>query len=1359
MIKTRLYIWFIILLLAFVAKSASATTYTWTGLGLNTNWNNNANWSPATGHPGSGDVAQIGVSAFIGTQPTINTTGLSCTTLTIGSATTVTLTVSNAFSVSGTININGSCTITGSATLTGANLSVTSGTLTQNCPINITSGITVNNASITGGSSATFTVGGNGISLVSATVTLNGVLTTTGVVQVPSTVGTTCTLTTNATGNTLSGGIYDHTDANLTWNGSGTSTCSQGDVSAGQTLTIGSGNTVTFTGAFELHGSSPLVGLLVNNGAISTNSSFFSDNISSAVTAITNNSGASITLTGTASMSLGAYTSLSNSGTITANSGTSISTAASSVITNNSGGTIAMTSATLNLNGNPSTLNNAGTFTQTSSTFNAAGTAPVISNSGTFTASGSTETFSGNSLSFTNTGTVTATSSTAFTFSGNPQTFTNSANISLNASTITVSGNTTPTVNSGNITLTNASTFTISGGSSSSLTNSGNFTATSSTLSFSAGSGNTITNSGNFIATSTPITFSAGDWTVNNSGTLSALSGSNITMPGNNSSINNTAGTFTVTSSNIALNGQPSSVQNSGTGTCNISGSTVTLAQSAFLQQTSSNPFTINGSSTVNFGYGSYITSTGSFYGGTSNSQCIFNVTSQNSYITNSTSNGNFYLGSTSIIYLSGYSASVTNTSPGTFTLQSDQYGSAAIGTIPSTATGMVGTFSVQRYYQGSTTYDNVKKRWLERNYRIISSPVHNATQQNSNYLFGLNYIVGSTAGQTTAANSATNAFITGCTGGSTFAGNPSIYLYRESYTPSNATFTSGNFIGITDITNSSGTGFIAASDGSNYTMPIGTGVFFFDRGAATNWSTRTVAPYIAPENVTLTSTGSINQQSVVVKDWYTPTSSTLAYTGSGTGTNNAVRGFNMIGNPYPCTIDWCTAYSSTGITRSTTVSPTIWVFNPQTNQYDTFIATSSSGGTATGSASRYIMSGQGFFVQALAPGSPVVNQTLTFTESAKAPTQQVTGSNLYMGTPVPQLTGNQTMRLKLMIDSLNYDDIALIFNSSASTKYNNTEDALYIRSNGAPEGLSSFSDDSAKLSINSLPLPGITQQVIRLSVDATYTGTYTFQRTQLDAIPKLYDIWLMDNLKKDSLDMRANSTYVFDVDASDTTTFGDNRFTLVIREDPALMVHLLNFTATKATGGSQVTWTTENEENYTNFTLERSTDGGATYTVLDGVPSAGQGTYSFLDKNPVIGANSYRLKIVDLNGTVTYSNVVTLMYANTTGIVASNITIYPNPASNVVNLTIDQNSGVAVSGSSALQTNALNPGLALPASTAATYNIQIINIKGAVVKYASTSTPNWQQSVSDLTPGTYVISVINKSNNTVVGSGTFIKL
>ena len=70
---------------------------------------------------------------------------------------------------------------------------------------------------------------------------------------------------------------------------------------------------------------------------------------------------------------------------------------------------------------------------------------------------------------------------------------------------------------------------------------------------------------------------------------------------------------------------------------------------------------------------------------------------------------------------------------------------------------------------------------------------------------------------------------------------------------------------------------------------------------------------------------------------------------------------------------------------------------------------------------------------------------------------------------------------------------------------------------------------------------------------------------------------------------MRHNQTYKFDVRISDTNTYGSNRFSLVIRQDAALAVHLLSFAASKSQGGAQVVWNTENEENYTNFTVERS--------------------------------------------------------------------------------------------------------------------------------------------------------------------------
>ena len=161
------------------------------------------------------------------------------------------------------------------------------------------------------------------------------------------------------------------------------------------------------------------------------------------------------------------------------------------------------------------------------------------------------------------------------------------------------------------------------------------------------------------------------------------------------------------------------------------------------------------------------------------------------------------------------------------------------------------------------------------------------------------------------------------------------------------------------------------------------------------------------------------------------------------------------------------------------------------------------------------------------------------------------------------------------------------------------------------------MTSDSVKVAINDMPFPKQQGQAIKLNVNMTADGVYAINMTQILSIPKLYNIWLMDAYRKDSLDMRANQTYKFDVKISDTNSFGSNRFTLVIRQNPALAVHLLSFAATKLSSNAQVVWNTENEENYTNFTVERSSDGGVTFTQLGALTSSAQGTYSYLDKNP----------------------------------------------------------------------------------------------------------------------------------------------
>ena len=85
------------------------------------------------------------------------------------------------------------------------------------------------------------------------------------------------------------------------------------------------------------------------------------------------------------------------------------------------------------------------------------------------------------------------------------------------------------------------------------------------------------------------------------------------------------------------------------------------------------------------------------------------------------------------------------------------------------------------------------------------------------------------------------------------------------------------------------------------------------------------------------------------------------------------------------------------------------------------------------------------------------------------------------------------------------------------------------------------------KLAINSLPL--LSQGTsIGLVVNAKATGVYNLNLSTISAIPSTFDIWLKDKYKKDSLDFRKYPSYAFNLNTSDTTTFGSNRFSLVLR-------------------------------------------------------------------------------------------------------------------------------------------------------------------------------------------------------------------
>ena len=186
-------------------------------------------------------------------------------------------------------------------------------------------------------------------------------------------------------------------------------------------------------------------------------------------------------------------------------------------------------------------------------------------------------------------------------------------------------------------------------------------------------------------------------------------------------------------------------------------------------------------------------------------------------------------------------------------------------------------------------------------------------------------------------------------------------------------------------------------------------------------------------------------------------------------------------------------------------------------------------------------------------------------------------------------------LRVQVAADAVNTDDILINFNSAASLAFVRSEDAPTFNGNGFIT-LSSLSSDNVPLAINASPLP-VQSEKIKLMVNAKADGTYSLNLTKLSTIPANFEIWLMDNYKKDSLDFRNNPSYAFDMKIADTTSYGSGRFSLVIRQNPGMTMHLLSVDATKVTTAAKLSWTAENEQTYTSFWVERSTDNGKTYT------------------------------------------------------------------------------------------------------------------------------------------------------------------
>jgi Secretion system C-terminal sorting domain len=123
----------------------------------------------------------------------------------------------------------------------------------------------------------------------------------------------------------------------------------------------------------------------------------------------------------------------------------------------------------------------------------------------------------------------------------------------------------------------------------------------------------------------------------------------------------------------------------------------------------------------------------------------------------------------------------------------------------------------------------------------------------------------------------------------------------------------------------------------------------------------------------------------------------------------------------------------------------------------------------------------------------------------------------------------------------------------------------------------------------------------------------------------------------------------------------GGGGWVIVIVSSSLLPVELSAFEAGLEGKKVVLHWTTANELNNEKFILESSTD-GEIFSAIGEVQGAGTTTethdYRFVHHTPVVGANYYRLKQMDFDGTFAYSKVLAVEAVDKVDML-----LFPNPA------------------------------------------------------------------------------------------------
>ncbi|MBK9736967.1 MAG: hypothetical protein IPO92_19260 [Saprospiraceae bacterium] len=118
------------------------------------------------------------------------------------------------------------------------------------------------------------------------------------------------------------------------------------------------------------------------------------------------------------------------------------------------------------------------------------------------------------------------------------------------------------------------------------------------------------------------------------------------------------------------------------------------------------------------------------------------------------------------------------------------------------------------------------------------------------------------------------------------------------------------------------------------------------------------------------------------------------------------------------------------------------------------------------------------------------------------------------------------------------------------------------------------------------------------------------------------------------------------------------------------LPINFLSFDGYKNGSVNKLIWTVSHEINSKEYVLERMNKEGVFFTIATLISNQDHSivsTYNYDDNTPLIGANLYRVKHVDFDGSVVYSSLVQIINQRD-----DQIKLFPNPVFNTLNVLMN---------------------------------------------------------------------------------------